>query len=448
MPKLNLYCTCAFKDRTSSENDFVGLRYEEGNLKIHFPLGYFKNEDALRNISEEDLRDDVLTLFSVLGDSSLMENCNQKSMVSSDFPQEDSLEFPMRAYLNVIRNFIDFGYYREREIEYRQGAHGKVSWGRTIKNMRPIINEENDSVVYLKMMARHIQYSEDRLITQIHKFCVLEAIQKLGFLFNVDTAEDPQLTFEYELFRIVIQTKISKTFNDRHLSLFSDLQKMVEYMAGHLVKDNKIADQFYYGVEKFAPVWEAMIDRIFGNLKSGESKDEFYPHCHWVINEKNLNADLDARFTMRPDTIMRHRDSNDTESVFILDSKYYKYGIQNYGLPTSESINKQLAYAEFVEQKKGIDGLQIYNAFLLPFCLENVLSESVTEKSSDETDYKITSFGYAYGDWKIENQKKSDYRPYHRIVGIYLDTRSVMKNYNPSRTAQNLLAEIVKKVCK
>lgn len=239
-----------------------------------------------------------------------------------------------------------------------------------------------------------------------------------------------------------MQAKISRTFNDRFLNLFGDLQRIVEYIAHKLTNDTSNADDFYFGVNKFAPVWEAMLDRIFGNLNPNESKTDFNPHSFWQFeNGFPKDADKYSKNTMRPDTIMRQTDSDGTDEIFVLDAKFYSYGIANGTLPDSASITKQIAYAEYIEANKtsgkkfGADGQHIYNAFLLPYCAKS---------NPNSKPYRMKFFGKAHGEWKNIEPSSRFYRPYHQIAGVFLDVESVMKSYSSSKVAQRELAELIR----
>ena len=460
MQKLNEICSC--ESKANSETEFVGIRCEkskeDGALEtsIIFPLGYFKDDSALRELPEEELRECVVNLFTVLSDPLLQEQIHQDSSISTFAEEHGESEFPMVSYLNVIRNFLDFGYLDEKEILCKKGANGKISWGRTIKAVQPVITEDAQNLVYLDFIARKVSYNEDTLITQVHKFCVHDALVKLGFLFGVDPSEEPLLDFDYDLFCNAIHSKLAKTFNDRDLHLLADLARIVEYLAGHKTEDGKTADDFYFGVNKFAPVWEAMVDKIFGKLPQGVAKDKFNPHLRW--NDGRLDEKLDEseeeivlndpkRSTLRPDTIMVMG-----EGVYILDSKYYKYGLTKSPahLPGAESVCKQMAYAEYVETRlkeipagacpepvewAGMTSHGVYNAFIMPYCAD---AEGASASSAT---FQMKRVGYIYGDWKnVEDEN----RPYHKIHCILLDMKSVMRNYANNLAAQDELAELIK----
>lgn len=445
MQKLNEICSC--ESKANSETEFVGIRCEkEGeclNTSIHFPLGYFKDDNALRNLSEDDLRECVINLFSVLSDSSLQEQIHQDSSISTMAESSGESAFPMVSYLNIIRSFLDFGYLNEREILYKKGANGKVNWGRTIRAIQPAITDDGQNLVYLDFIARKVSYNDDTLITQVHKFCVHDALVKLGFLFGIEPTDEPLLDFDYDLFCNAVNSKLSKTFNDRELHLLSDLARIIEYLAGHKSENGKTANEFYFGVNKFAPIWEAMVDRIFGTVSREEKRDKYNPHLKFVKPDDTTAGtsyqeavDFSAEYkrsTLRPDTIMAL-----PSSVFILDSKYYKYGLTVFysHLPGAESVCKQMAYAEYVESNWNkifeTEQKPIYNAFIMPYCA------GAEGASASSATFQMKRAGYIYGDWK--NREKS----YHKIACILLDVKSVMRNYANNPAAQRELSGLIK----
>ena len=465
MQKLNEICSC--ESKANSETEFVGIRCEkskeDGALEtsIIFPLGYFKDDLTLRELPEEELRECVVNLFTVLSDPSLQEQIHQDSSISTFAEEHGESEFPMVSYLNVIRNYLDFGYLDEKEILYKKGANGKINWGRTIKAVQPVITEDAQNLVYLDFIARKVSYNEDTLITQVHKFCVHDALVKLGFLFGIDPSEEPLLDFDYDLFCNAIHSKLAKMFNDRDLRLLADLARIVEYLAGHKTEDGKKADDFYFGVNKFAPVWEAMVDKIFGKLPQGVAKDKFNPHCEWDLSSGARGYE-NPNYAMRPDTIMWDKEGN---RLYVLDAKYYKFGMTGSAsdLPSSGSICKQIAYAEYVETHwktiLGVDSIAtpsaslqndtqpkpIYNAFLLPYCFDGENLNLPPDDGFETRPCKMRFIGFCHGNWKNLDARPGevDYRPYHRIAGILLDVRSVMENYGALGEAQKTLATCI-----
>ena len=430
------------------DKSFVGIKIEDNRPKIYFPMGYRASKP-----SEDVCKRDFYQLIAVLNDKSL------QSYFSEEDLKKSQLDFPFYAYFSVLQYYLDFGYFVESETIYKKGFSGKISWPRTIKRIKPqVVKDEggHDQVVYLNLITRKTSYREDNLITFVHKFCVKESARLIGPLYGIseNEVEEPELLFDYELFAEVIQDKIAATFNDKHLEFFHAMLKMVRYLGN---KENRGEDgsenEPLFGVNTFAPVWEAMVDKIFGKLPQGVAKDKFNPHLRWNDgcrdekldeSEEEIVLNDPKRSTLRPDTIMVMG-----ESVYILDSKYYKYGLTGFNshLPGAESVCKQMAYAEYVEKMKGDpstplhfaqdDTLSIYNAFIMPYCADAGKWDEIATASPRNDVYTMKRVGYIYGDWKDRGQD------YHKIHCILLDMKSVMRNYANNPIAQSELAGVI-----
>ena len=435
------------------DKSFVGIRIEDNQPKIYFPMGYRASKPP-----EDICKRDFYQLIAVLNDKSL------QSYFSEEDLRKSQLDFPFYAYLSVLQYYLDFGYFVESETIYKKGFSGKISWPRTVKRIKPqVVKDEygHDQVVYLNLITRKTSYREDNLITLVHKFCVKESAQLIGPLYGVSEkeVEDSELLFDYELFAEVIQDKIAATFNDKHLELFHAMLKMVRYLGN---KENRGEDgsenEPLFGVNTFAPVWEAMVDKIFGKLPQGVAKDKFNPHLRWNDgchdekldeSEEEIVLNDPKRSTLRPDTIMVCG-----EGTFVLDSKYYKYGLTGFNshLPGAESVCKQMAYAEYVEtrlkeipagacpehaERAGMTSRGVYNAFVMPYCADAGKWDESNAKFGKNGLFKMCRVGYIYGDWK-DCQK-----PYHKIHCILLDMKSVMRNYASNSAAQDELAQLI-----
>jgi len=442
------------------DKSYVGIKVDGKEPRIYFPMGYRSTKP-----SEDVCKQDFYRLVAVLSDKSL------QSYFSEEDLKKSQLDFPFYAYLSVLQYYLDFGYFVESETIYKKGFSGKISWPRTVKKIKPqVVKNEDDpshiryQVVYLNLITRKTSYREDNLITLVHKFCVKESARLIGLLYGVseNEVEDSELLFDYELFAEVIQDKIASTFNDKHLELFQAMLKMVRYLGkkDNCGEDGKKEEPFF-GVNTFAPMWEGMVDRVFGNLPQGVAKDKFNPHCEWDLSS-GVHGYENPNYAMRPDTIMW---DGDDKRLYVLDAKYYKFGMTGFAtdLPSSGSICKQIAYAEYVETHwKEILGLDsstspdgsaqndtllkpIYNAFVLPYCFDADNSKLPPDDGFETRPCKMHFIGYCHGDWKNIKAKpcEVDYRPYHRIAGILLDVKTVMQNYAADPKAQNKLAGLI-----
>lgn len=152
-----------------------------------------------------------------------------------------------------------------------------------------------------------------------------------------------------------------------------------------------------------------------------DNKNDYFPHAHWHI----INGNKTESSALEPDTIMIYSDK-----VYILDAKYYKYGVTRnpLHLPGSSSIEKQIVYGEFIETHKKINGKNIYNAFIMPF------------NSDDEKfPYKFVSVGTA--DWKPYSDMNANY---NYVLGILVDTRYLIEQYSKHKTHEiESLSELI-----
>lgn len=369
---------------TNQEEDvFVGIKCINNNVSVNFPLGF--------RISNDDygLKEDIQLLLKTL-----LSNTNQKesqySKVNNEF---DENKEPIQSYMYLIQDYLSNGLFKEREITYQQNNRGKINWGRTIKTQNPSIS--NNSLIYLDLVTKKNKIKEDDLITQIHRYCIQVSFSKIWWLYLNNNPIKETVSLDEKLFESVLNEKICNTFNDNNRLLFEHMLAIIKY---------KSADKsfnFKYGTYRFEYIWEKLIDKSFGIVE----KKDYFPNTRWHIKGRDS-----IDHTLRPDTIMIS-----DNSVFIIDAKYYKYGVTKEisDLPWTESITKQIAYGEYVHSHdsfKTIHGedLKVYNAFIMPY------------DKSKENKKILSHFGYATSEWKQGNGE------YEEIQGILLDVKDLM----------------------
>lgn len=411
---------CVYFDN-SKQNDladnevdkFVGLKYSDKKLEIHFPVGYAHSDSA----DEKQIRKEILNLISIL--SSFGEKCEM--LKASDlFSKSSDVLFPIHAYLFIISDFLNHGYFTQKETVYKKSSSGKINWSRTIKRIRPtLINED---IIYTNFITRHINYNENELISQIHRYCVWECFSKIGYLFSSFVPQKPAIKFNKTLFNSVIKIKASKSFNENDLFLFKNMLDVVNYLDSS--SDNK---NFVFGTQNFHHIWEALVDSVYGE----KDKEKFYPKVYWKLKNQNTKQQKLIDFSnskynsLRPDTIMITNRGKQNQKIFVLDSKYYRYGAtQNPNhLPDSSSVVKQIAYAQYIENpnnkipkdvKKNLNPQKIYNAFIMPS--DNPLPQNI---------------GYTSADYVFPQSDTEPVSSYSKIHGILLDIKQMMFRHIP-----------------
>jgi len=373
-------------NRNDEGDCFVGIKFDDMVPQICFPLGY--------NLPEEDsaLRREILILLKVLE-----KYTEEKPLPQDNITAKSVASLPISVCLGIIRDFAERGgYYTEREYKYKTDIHGKINWPKTIKRILPLPSGDG-GLAYTKYVVRKSPPAEKNLITQIHKYCVYECFCFLGWIFTSYIPEKPSIRFNKLLFLATLTSKLNIINNDRDKKLMRLLKMFVEK------KDFDAKTSFTgYGTERFEYVWEKLIDVVFG-LKN---KQDYFPRTQWNLRfgKNKSNAALE------PDSIMNYNGK-----FYILDAKYYRYGLTGYAfdLPQSSSINKQITYGEYVAKnlfsQSPPDEVPVFNAFILPFDSQNNIFNTTSV---------MENIGEATAQWKENTEYK-----YERIQGILLDTK-------------------------
>lgn len=391
------------------DDTFVGLRSENGCIKVYFPIGY----PLSNNIIEQ--KKDILLLIKTLSRySTYLENLLPYSLSNNI----ENTNFPIHAYLTVLNEYYSRGYYTENEKTFSIDGNGSPNWARTIKTQKAYI--QDDSVVYLTLISQKSKVNETSYITKINEFCVYEANNKIGFLFSSNKVKKPTIPFNEKQFIIVLKNRLRYENNDNNKRLLSSMIDIIQYVG----KNDKNTN-FFYGTNTFEYIWEKLIDFNFGI----DNKNFYFPRTSWSLKEDGSYM----KAALEPDTIMKV-----DNRIFILDAKYYRYGISRdpAKLPCSTSINKQITYGEYVatNSKFKVDGNNpcVFNVFLMPFNKNGEIFPS---------NENILYIGEASGEWKNSGAS------YEKVYGILLDLKWMMtKTIKQNQQDINQLAKLIENV--
>ena len=368
---------------------FVGIRFYDGVPEVHFPLGFSMSDD------EKELRNDICLLIKILKKFGYRD----KQMGTTIFTDDISESLPLSAYQRMIQRYLDYGNYTEHETIYKEAKKGRINWSRTIKNIKPMIQGNN--AVYTDFIVRDSNIKEHTLIAEIFQYCVYISFERIGWIYSNRTFVKPRIKYNQKLFLNAIAEKLSVTYSDKDKELLTDMATIIKETGD----DKDIKKNYSYGTFEFEYVWEKLIDFAYGI----QNKSDYFPKTSWYIKDSKQSKE---NHCLEPDTIMCDKDY-----IFVLDAKYYRYGVTKYPghLPDTSSIQKQITYGEFIHMNKGISADRIYNAFLLPANLTPCLTETETSH--------LSYLGMAMSDWKQNN------RPYEKVAGILVDTKFLMGNH-------------------
>lgn len=417
MSDLTTLCNKISIKNAQSGTEFVGIRILNEEKFITFPMGYkILDKEIILDSLTMDQRKDILNFIAIINSCRKLKDGDRIFRFNN---RKLSSDLPLSSMIYIIENYLDKEmYYTEKEILYTNGQSGKICWNRTIKDVNPSLS--NKGIAYLGFVILKNRIQENLLITEIHKYCVYKCFELLGFLYTSFLPEKGQLT-EIEIsknkktFLTILQDKIDSTHLEQNLELFSALYEFIDNYSA-----DGVMNTASYGTESFQTVWEDMVDKLFSTITQTQKEKYFYPHTKWSFKIRRQSP-------LRPDTIMIQNGM-----CFILDSKYYSYSALeteddenreesvNGSIPGSDSIQKQITYAEFIDNSIDNNNLyvrsnkfrfqpdKIFNVFIIP-----------ANNGSKLFDYK----GYAISEWK-DNSKN-----YHYVHVVTLDTNYLMRNY-------------------
>lgn len=365
---------------------FVGLSRKSGEIpQVIFPHGYRLPPPSATHPEETEAkyRACVLELLNVL---KLTREVQQGSM---SLEAGNVLLQPLWAYGYIIREFLGTRRYCSESAEkYKVGGRGSIHWGRTFRAVTPIYSPDGHPF-YPRMAARELEAKQGSLLSCLHRYCVWESFQKMGWLFGVFLPPKEKLSRHERLRGISYLHRLrSRTHIESRNALY---QAMIDILENRELPLTADTDSLSFGTYNFEHAWGTMIEALYGNT----DRHLFYPRVSWHRLFEGA-ADRAAAAPLRPDTIMKVEDD-----IYILDAKYYQACDE---MPGSSDVGKQYLYGMNAERlTKG----RVYNAFLLP--------------GSGQT-----ALGYYHfaGDEAYVASV-----PYRTIVAIALDTRQVMEQF-------------------
>lgn len=393
----NLSNAILIKSSGGVTNFFVGVKVFNNVVEVHYPETFdLETTDILEK------RNRILSLLNAISYAKEWYKEDDYSMLSAE---NDSAK-ALISYLWIINDYLHNGVYRTRERDISRSGKGKIVWKKTLRDF-PIVSDGN--IIYYSLITESKESLEDT-ITEIYKFCCEVAFRNIGWLYNLSFSDYSRLSFNKVQFLEILNSTLHKTFDDKKKALILNLIRIVNGLSNGYEKD----DSYIFGIDNFEYVFERMVNEMFSNI---DDISKFNPTGKWQL----IGFDKAIKTSnLRPDTIMV-RDN----SVFIIDSKYYRYGYSKNPkhLPNTTSIQKQITYGEFIRSTYKFD--KVYNIFILPY--NSKLNTFGFTKD-------IVYFGKGTGDWKDEYDKD------HVVYGVFIDLTFLVNKYSviSNEFAENL----------
>lgn len=381
-------------------NNFVGIKIDNNQVDVYVPQVFrlYKNDEKL---SRETYKDLLLFLKSI----HIAKTIEHEKINKSD--EEVEGIWPIESFLWIIEDYIENGYYYNREKIYTNERNGKINWKRTMRSV-PIYSDGN--IIYDKLVTAKMSASND-VIAQIYKICLLQSVNKIGWAFNYSIHVDVhQVKSNKEMIHIV-KSELSSTFDDIKRLRFKHMLKILKNISG----ENALSNKHTYGIENYYYVFEMMVDSLFHGIE-GKEKEKYNPSGYWILNNRK---DIQSS-NLRPDTIYKRTSSNET---YIVDAKMYQYGVTKNidDLPKTSSMQKQITYGDFVHHYVDPTS-KVRNAFILPFNKELFKDDMNVEFNND---HNLAYIGKAKVNYRNQRKEQS----YDSIYAFLIDFNFLLNNY-------------------
>lgn len=397
---------------------FVGIKFCLNTIDVYYPETFHWDNDEVDlmsssptdRISESCARGIRNILASLVYAKTLS---REKTMLNDEVENDGT--FAMKAYMWMIRDYMSNGVYKNTEITYKYNQNGRINWKRTLCQ-KPIY--ANGAFVY-KDVVVSARDTADTMLTRIYRFCLRKSMFLIGWLFNIRSSslgvskmEDVVLSDGLKKhYLYVLRNELNRTFDDIKRDRLRNMLSIVEGL-------NKAEQgQLVYGVDSFHYVFERMIDKIYGTETNLEP---YFPYGVWS-NGKNASP-------LYPDSICKR--STQKEDIYvIIDAKCYRYADEGYscgdikGLPATDSIQKQLTYADHLSRRLCADERKatIYNCFIIPYDRHKQYG------NQPKSDDMLLSTGlFATGTWRNEKPQCT----YERIYVFLADMRTVIETWS------------------
>lgn len=373
-------------------NDFVGIKFEDNSVNLFVPQVFRQDENRKQDI--------LLFLKSV----SIAKSLEKESIKTSKNAKNEV--WPIDSYLWIIHDYLENGFYYNREKVYSKSNSGKIEWKKTLKQV-PIYSDGN--IIYDKLITSRMTASND-IVAQTYKLCLKQSLERIGWIFNYNFYVEIQQLFSVNEMINSIKKELNQTFDDIKKLRYNHLLKILNNTDGN----NLISNAYSYGIENYYYVFETMVDKLFDGLKENEKK-KYNPNGYWQLNNQKEKKASE----LRPDTILKRNGA-----TYILDAKMYQYGVTHdvKDLPETQSIQKQITYGDHAYHK--LNENKVRNAFILPYNkkLKCFIEDTNTLKYNDGN---LAYFGQAYTDWRNVNQQED----YEKVYAFGIDFNYLLRNY-------------------
>ena len=399
------------KSTGCKDDSFVGIKIINNRIVFKYPESY--------DFSYSDEKDEYTQILKIMRTFTLTKMSSASDVANSKFEHE--YDTPLLSFLWILNDYLMYHQYANREKLMTRDLKGKISWKRTIKQI-PYVQDMQ--AIYPSVYSEKYMQHDD-IIVDIYKYCVEDAINKIGWLYNLnkdDYLRTKKHPYNKKIFISILNDEINKTFDDVKKNRLKHMINIITGLDSSSIETNK----YTFGVDSYENIYESMLRHMFSNIKNIQ---EFYPSADWYLITDNQTK---KSSNLRPDIIM----VNDVEhKIYVLDAKYYRFGTTGLrgDLPDSTSTQKQITYGEYIKNLK-LKNYEVFSCFIMPYNKNN----NIFGLKKD-----IEYVGMAIAPWAGSSNVNN------KVVAILLDTKYLIDhwflyNKNASEELCNLIEQKTK----
>lgn len=364
--------------------DFVGVAYTKDCILKCYPKYISDNcsQDDFDNKYKEHFKTIVKTIKKYNEEKQQRVQFYNGEIKSENFNR-------LSVMLYILNDYLEDGVYTNQKTIIETNGEGEIDWDKTINETFALI--KNNQPYYFDLQTINTEKNDEDFIKLVHECIVSDCSRELldtGILdmFDLSGEEITSMTLNDLGDKEYIKYKLENELKSQYITKKQNLLKTLYAYVNESQNGFDDSEFSFYGVHKFAPVWEKACSEIFEDvkdisLKKIESRGligfdkikireelktknlmQLIEQAKWNFGKSFItNSD-----SLKPDTI-----SIKDNIFYIMDAKYYLVTENDKGdisgQPGIESIVKQFAYHKAYYDLLQYSNLQqVSNSFLIP----------------------------------------------------------------------------------
>lgn len=375
--------------------DFVGIAYTRNCIIKCYPK--YIEDDLSQKDFDSKYKEHFKTVLKAIKKYN-EEKQQRVQFYNGEIKSENFNRLSVMLY--ILNDYIENGVYTNQKTIIETNGDGEIDWDKTINETFALI--KNNQPYYFDLQTINTVNNDEDFIKLVHECIVSDCSRELldtGILdmFDLSGVEITSMTLNDLGDKEFIKYKLENELKSQYVTKKQNLLKTLFAYVNESQNGFNDSEFSFYGIHKFAPVWERACSEIFEDVKNDSIKklekrnligfDKI--NMRDELKNKSLMQLIEqARWdfgggiitnsdSLKPDTI-----SIKDNTFYIMDAKYYLVTKNDKGdisgQPGIESIVKQFAYHKAYYNLLQYSNLQqVCNSFLIPRLMPTEIADCV-----------------------------------------------------------------------